>query len=150
MERSKGVKIYGIAIIAFGIYNLLGVGGYKQFSLMFKPLAPALIFAIYLFTILYGICAIYCGTRLLRLENWARKLVLGLTTVSVISGFFLNKTVMANFKEFMLTEQSGVSPEMSGTVYTYAVFITAFITLFELSIIYFFTRPKIAGQFNKP
>lgn len=150
MERSKGVKVYGIALIAFGIYNLLGVGAYKQFSLMFSPLPPPLIVAIYVFTILYGICAVYCGSRVLRLEDWARKLIVSLTAVSVVSGFFLNKTVMANFKEFIMTEQSGVPPGMSGTVYTYAVFLTAFVTLFELSVIYFFTRPKIAGQFRKP
>jgi hypothetical protein len=148
MEANKGIRVYGIALVVFGLYNLIGVGSYGQFSMMFKPLAAPFIVAIYLFTILYGICAVYCGTRILRLENWARKVMIAMTSVSVVSGLLLNRTVMANFKEFIMTEQSRVPPEIAGSVYNYAIIMTAAITLFELSVIFFFTRPRIASQFK--
>ena len=148
MERSRGITVYGTAVIIFGVYNLLGVGSYRQFSLMFRPLPPFLITAVYIFTVLYGICGVYCGTRILRLEDWARKTVVGLTVLSVISGLLLNRTVMANFRDFLLTEQAGIAPDMAGPVYTYAVIITALITIFELSVIYYLTRPKVAEQFH--
>ncbi|MBD3426635.1 MAG: hypothetical protein GF409_05345 [Candidatus Omnitrophica bacterium] len=150
MERSKGVRIYGVLLIAFGIYNLLGVGAYKQFSVLFKTIPQAVTVAMYVFTILYGISAAYCGNRILHLENWARKLIVGMTSISVITGFLLNKTVLSNFKEYIMTEQAKVPPEMAGSVYTYAVFMTAAITIFELSVIYFFTRPSVVEQFHQP
>jgi hypothetical protein len=148
MEASKGVRAYGIALVVFGLYNLIGVGSYGQFSMMFRPLSASFVVSIYLFTIFYGICAVYCGTRILRLEDWARKVIVAMTSVSVISGLLLNRTVMANFKEFIMTEQSRVPPEIAGSVYNYAVIMTAVITLFELSVIFFFTRPRIVSQFK--
>ncbi len=148
MEANKGIRVYGIALVVFGLYNLIGVGSYGQFSVMFKPLSAPAVVAIYIFTIIYGICAVYCGTRILRLENWARKVMVAMTSASVISGLMLNRTVMANFKEFIMTEQSRVPPEIAGSVYNYAVIMTAAITLFELSVIFFFTRPRIAAQFK--
>ena len=116
--------------------------------MMFRPLSASFVVSIYLFTIFYGICAVYCGTRILRLEDWARKVIVAMTSVSVISGLLLNRTVMANFKEFIMTEQSRVPPEIAGSVYNYAVIMTAVITLFELSVIFFFTRPRIVSQFK--
>ena len=148
MERSKGITIYGILIIFSGVYNLLGAGSYKQFSVMFSPLATILIVLVYAFTLLYGICSVYCGARILRLEDWARKLMVGLTAVSVIAGLLLNRTVMANFKEFLKTDEIQVPPGMAGTVYVYTVIFTALIMLYELSVIYFFTRPKVVEQFR--
>ncbi|MFC1548922.1 hypothetical protein ACFL5E_03075 [Candidatus Omnitrophota bacterium] len=148
MEASKGVRVCGIAIIVFGIYNLLGVGAYKQFSMMFQPLPKIIILSLYLFTVFYGICGVYCGTKILRLEDWARKVIVALTTINVISSLLLNRTVMANFKVFIQTEQSRVPPEIASDIYIYAVVLTAVVTIFELSIIYFFTRPKVIEQFG--
>ncbi|MEA3488778.1 MAG: hypothetical protein U9R44_00345 [Candidatus Omnitrophota bacterium] len=149
MEMSKGIKIYGIAVIVYGVYNLIGIGSFKQFSFMFQPLPSPVIAAVYIFTIFYGICGVYCGSKILRLEDWARKMILGLTVVSVISGLFLNRMVMANFRNFLMTEQSRVTPDMAGPVYTYAVVFTALVTIFELSIIYYFSRPGVIRQFRK-
>jgi hypothetical protein len=148
MERSKSVTFYGVAIIAFGVYNLLGVGNFKQFSLMFKGLPQLITIAIYVFTILYGICGVYCGTKILKLEDWARKVIVGVTSISVMLGFLLNRMVMSNFKEFLLSEQAGITPDMISTVYRYAIVLTVLVTLFELSIIFYFTRPGIIKQFK--
>ena len=149
MEKSKGVKIYTIAIIAYGVYTLLGVGGYKQFSFMFQGVPPALIVLVYAFTIFYGICGVYCGSKISKLEDWARKVILYVTAISVISGFLLNRIVMTNLKSFLLSEASQVPVEIVNTVYQYAVIFTAIATIYELSVIYFFTRPKVIEQFKR-
>jgi hypothetical protein len=148
VERSKGITFYGIAIIAFGVYNLLGVGNFKQFSLMFKGLSQLATIVIYVFTILYGICGVYCGTKILKLEDWARKVIVGVTSISVILGLLLNRMVMSNFKQFLLSEQSGITPDLFGTVYKYAIALTVLVTLFELSVIFYFTRPDVVKQFK--
>ncbi|MDP8299679.1 MAG: hypothetical protein P9L88_07260 [Candidatus Tantalella remota] len=148
MSRSKGITVYGIMIIIFGAYVLLGVGKYGQFALMFKPLPGTLTVAIYLFTVLYGICAVYCGSRILKLEDWARKVLTVMAVISVTSGLFLNRIVMSNFKEYIASGNVDVPPEFVGPVYTYAIILTAVVTVFELSFIYFFTRSKVAEQFS--
>ena len=148
MKRSRGITVYGSALIVLGMYNLISIGNYKQFCFMFRPLIPALIAAVYLFTILYSICSVYCGARILKLEDWARKTIVGLTSLSVLLGLFLNRIVMVNFKEFLLLDKSGITPDMIGPVYNYAVVIVALVTIFELSVIYYFTRRAVVSQFR--
>ncbi len=149
MEKSKGVRVYAVAIIAFGVYTLLGAGSYKQFSVMFQGVPPAVIICIYAFTIFYGICGIYCGSKITRLEDWARKMILSVTVISVLSGFLLNGIVMANLKNFLASNTAQIPPEITGSVYKYAVILTALATLYELSVIYFFTRPRVREQFKR-
>lgn len=144
---AKGIKIYGITLMLFGLYNLLGVGDFKNFSIMFKGMDRPLVMGIYAFTAFYGICQIYCGPRLIRLEEWARKIVVITTSVSVILGLLLNRTVIANFREFLTSKQADISPELVGPVFKYAIVFTALVTLYELSIIYFFTRTDIKEHF---
>ncbi|MFH1846466.1 MAG: hypothetical protein ABH869_02790 [Candidatus Omnitrophota bacterium] len=148
IRKSKGIVFYGIALIAFGFYNLLGLGDYKQFSLMFKPLPKAIILIVYVFTAFYAICGIYCGPKILKFKNWARSMIVMLTSVSVILGFIFNRIVISNFKEFVLSGTSEISLSMADTVYVCAVIFIAVITTFELSLIYFFTRPAVIEQFK--
>ena len=147
-RRSRAVTVYGTIIILSGVYNLVGLGSYKQFSVMFRGLPAFLITAIYLFTVFYGICGVYCGSKILKLEDWARKTIIGLTTVSVISGFLLNRIVMANFKDLLASGQFDVPPGMAGSMYNYAVVITALAAIFEMSVIFFFTRSTVTRQFQ--
>lgn len=149
VERPKSITFYGVAIIAYGIYNLLGAGNYKQFTLMFNPLPTAAIVALYVFTVFYAISCLYCGLRILRLEDWARKLMVILTAISVTLGLLLNRLVIGNFKEFLLSEEAGIPPEAVGPVFTYTVIFVAIVTVFELSIIYFFTRPGVVQKFKR-
>jgi len=144
----KGVRIYGVLLILYGLYNLVGLGSYGQFSMMFRPLVTPVVIAIYGFTALYGICGVYCGIKILRLEDWARRLMVVMTAVSVTVGLLLNRLVMGNFMEFLAQEASQVPPDMAGSVYRFAVILTVLVTLFELSIIYYFTRPGITRQFS--
>lgn len=149
LKRSRGVTFFGGTVIVFGIYNLIGVGSYGQFAAMFRGLPSALVIAVYAFTVFYGVACVYCGTRVLRLEDWARLTVVWLTSFSVVLGLALNRTVMSNFRELLDSGAAEVPPGMAEPVYVYAVVFTAAVTLFELAVIWFFTRPRVARQFDR-
>ena len=85
----------------------------------------------------------------MKLEDWARKFMVALTSISVVLGLLLNRTTLANFKIFAASSESQLSPEMVSSAYMYAVILVVFSTIFELALIYFFTRPKVANQFQK-
>ena len=148
MTRTRGITVYGTAMIVFGVYNLIGLGNYGQFSMMFRPLPHLFVLVIYLFTVLYGICGVYCGMKILRLEDWARKVMVVMTSISVLSGLLLNRMVMRNFREFIDSSQSNVPPELADPIYIYAVILTALVTIFEMSVVYYFTRPKVRDRFS--
>ncbi|MCK4852120.1 MAG: hypothetical protein KAS86_03300 [Candidatus Omnitrophica bacterium] len=148
MNTDRWIRIYGTAIIIYGVYNLIGTGNYRQFAVMFKGVPGIVIIAAYAFSIVYGICGVYCGMRISRFEDWARKVMVGLTSVSVVLGFMLSKTVMANFRNYILAPETGVPPELAGRVYGYMVIFTVLATVFELSVIVFFTRHGVLSQFK--
>ena len=148
MERSRGITIYGALIITLGIFNLLSIGGYKQFALMFYGLPSLIIIAIYVFTILYGIACVYCGSAVLKLEDWGRKVIVVFTMISVVIGLLLNRLAMSNLREFVFSEKSQVPPDIAGSVYNFSIILTAIVTLFEISIIFFLTRPSVKAQFK--
>jgi hypothetical protein len=148
MEISKGVRIFGIAIIAYGVFILLGIGNFGQFSIMLKSLNNAIVVGLYVFTLLYGVCAVYCGIKVLRLEDWARKVIIAFTVTSIISGFLLNRLVLSNLKVFLLSEQSRIPPDQVGAAYSLTIFFMALATIFELSIVFFFTRHGVVSQFK--
>ncbi len=147
ISKNSNIRFVAMLLIFFGVYNLIGTGDYKQFLVMFKGLPNFAIFSLYIFTVFYGICCAYCGAAMLRLEDWARKVIVVLTSVSVILGFLLNKLAMGNFKTFLYSGKANVSTEMVGQVYIYIVIFTAIVTIFELFVVFFFTRPRIVKQF---
>jgi len=146
---NKGIRVFGTLLIIYGVYNLLGIGNYKQFAIMFKGWPSIITIGVYAFSILYGICAVYCGTRILKFEDWARKVMVGLTLISVILGFIFNRTVMTNFRDYLFSQAANVPPELVEPVYRYMMVFTALVTIFELSIIIFFTRRNIINQFRE-
>lgn len=149
MEKTKGMTIYITAVMIFGAYSLLGAGSYSGFALMFKGVNGLAVRGIYIFTVFYGICDIYCGSRMLRAEDWARKMVVVLTSMSVVLGFVFNGTVFASFKEFLASGNAGVQPGQALTFYRYAVILSALVTAFEISVVFYFTRPSVKKLFRQ-
>jgi len=148
INRSKGVKAYGIAIIVYGVFNLVGLGSFSQFSPMFNPLPHLVIVSVYAFTIFYGICGVYCGSKILKLENWARKFMISVTAINLIAAFLLNRTVMSNLRDFLYSGEVGIPASAAPVAYMSVVIFTVLFAIFELSIIYFLTRPSVAKQFQ--
>ncbi len=149
MEKTRSTTIYAAAVMVFGAYSLLGAGSYASFALMFKGTNDAVVRGIYIFTVFYGICDIYCGSRMLRVEDWARKMVIILASMSVVLGFVFNGTVFANFKEFLTSGKAGVPPDEALIFYRYAVIFSALVTAFEISVVFYFTRPSVKKQFRQ-
>ncbi|MBD3379213.1 MAG: hypothetical protein GF408_02005 [Candidatus Omnitrophica bacterium] len=150
MTISRGTRIYSAALIAMGAYNLIGVGKYGEFARLFEGVHHIAVKGVYVFTIFYGICSVYCGARLLRLEEWARKVIVALTSLSVLIGITLNRTVLDNFRELLFSgELAGITGDMAAPVYRYTVVFTALVTLFEISVVYYFTRSDIRKQFKQ-
>lgn len=131
----------------FGVYTLLGAGSYGNFSSMFKGMNGAAVMAVYSFTVFYGICDIYCGSRMLRLEDWARKMVIAVTSASVLLGFAVNRTVFENFKAFLSSGKAGIPADQALPVYRYAVILAALVVLFEISVVFYFTRRSVRENF---
>jgi len=139
---------YAIALMIYGAYNLLGALNYGQFADMLKGIPQPLLMLVYVFIVFYSICCVYCGSKILRLEDWARRFMVVLSAASVILGVVINPMVMRNFREFLASDSAGITPEMAGPVFRYIVALTFIFTLFEISVIYFFTRPRVAAQFE--
>ena len=147
MERSRGVIVYAIALMIYGAYNLLGALNYGQFAEILKGIPAPVVMLIYVFIVFYSICCVYCGSKILRLEDWARRLIIILSAASVILGVIINPLVIRNFREFIASGAAGITPEMAEPMFRYIVALTFIFTLFEISVIYFFTRPRVAAQF---
>ncbi|MDD5634041.1 MAG: hypothetical protein PHW46_02055 [Candidatus Omnitrophica bacterium] len=148
IQECKGISRYSTAIVIYGLYILVGAGNYRQFLIMFKGLDPFLVYVIYFFTVLYGISCLYCGVKIRKLEDWARKLMIIMTAISVASGLFLNRIAISNMRIYLLSGREAIPANVVETVFISSVIITAFTALFELSIIFFFTRPGVVREFS--
>jgi hypothetical protein len=148
IDRTRSVRAYAFAVIFFGIYNLLGTGNFQSFAMMFKGVSVLGVWCIYVFTVFYGICDVYCGTRIMRLEDWARKVAVFVTFVNVVLSFVFNKTVFANFRIFLDSGKAGIAADKVPSLYKYAVILAALVTLFEISVVFYFTRPSVKKMFR--
>ena len=73
-----------------------------------------------------------------------------LLNIRVHNRLVLNKTVLGNFKELIFSGKlAGITQEMVAPVYRYTVVLTALVTLFEISVVYFFTRSDVREQFRQ-
>lgn len=148
MYPAKLIRVFGIAVIIYGVYNLLGIGNFRQFAAMLAGIPNPVVLIVYGFSIFYAVCCVYCGTRIIRYEDWARKVVVALTSVSVLSGFLLRGTIMANFREYVISQSPNMPPNMLNSLYNYTMILAVISTIFELAVIIFFTRRSVADEFR--
>jgi hypothetical protein len=146
---TRWIKAFATAIVLYSVYNLAGTGNYKNFSGMFKGLPAVVPMLYYIFTVFYGISGVYCGMKMLKFEAWARKVMVIFASVSVVSGFVLNSTIIGNFKALIFSPGSNIPPELTSAVYRYAVIFTAVTTIFEIAVVFFFTRPSVIEEFKE-
>ncbi|MBF0216219.1 MAG: hypothetical protein HQL30_04405 [Candidatus Omnitrophica bacterium] len=143
------IKVFSYLIIFYGVYHLLGIGDFEHFSIMFKGLPKVVTLFLYFFSVLYGVCGLYSGAKILKKEDWARKFFLVLTVVSVVLGFGVGSTVIANFREFIFSKASGIPSAYAQDVFRMGLVFTSLATVFELAVVVFFTRPRIVALFRK-
>ncbi|OGW76093.1 MAG: hypothetical protein A2Z72_01885 [Omnitrophica bacterium RBG_13_46_9] len=147
MERhSSGIKIFAIALVIYGVITLLGLGSYSDFKLLCKGFPQAVIFIIYIFAVGYGILGILCGSRILRMEEWARKTAVMLVLMSLLLGLLMNPVMFRNLEGFY-AEKGQAAAGLDLIIKSY-ILSTIIFTLFELSFVYYFTRTRIKELFR--
>ncbi|HNX90761.1 MAG TPA: hypothetical protein PKY78_02825 [Candidatus Omnitrophota bacterium] len=148
MGMSGWIKIYAGVVVGYGFYMLLGAADFSYVSSLMKGLPYFAILAIYAFMVLYGVTGVYCGMRMMRFENWARRVIVVMTSVSLIQGFLIGNLVMSNFKEFVMSGKAGLPVQDAGMAYQAAAFMTVISTILEISILVFFTRGSVIKSFD--
>lgn len=134
-NQSKGIKIFGILLITWGtatfllaVLNYLVCGAYSGYN-KFPSSLP--------WELLYGVIFISGGIGLKKQKSWARKL-----TIFVIVPLFV---IIIPYSQFTyLTHFKGyVNPKLSLAPVFEMIRIA-----FGVSLLYFFTRPKVKEQFK--
>lgn len=148
MKRPVSVTFFSVSLMIYGVLVLMGTGTYSQFAEFFIPYPAGVIFSVYLFNLLYGVCCMYAGSRTLHLAEWARKVIVVMASTSVALGLFFNRTVMSNFRHLLYTGQLDLPQGSADQVIRGAIIFTAAMTLYELSVIVFFTRRKVKDLFR--
>lgn len=147
MKLSSGVKVYAASLIIYGLYVMFGMGTFSQFSLLFMTQTRSVSLSLYCFLMVYGVICLYCGTRLFKSANWARRTVLVFVTISIILGIFFSPTAIRNISFLAYTGQLYIPVGPVEQAVRAAVLLTFLFSAYELSLIFFFTRKKIKKQF---
>ncbi|MCK4463053.1 MAG: hypothetical protein KAU58_01945 [Candidatus Omnitrophica bacterium] len=143
----SGIRIFAAAHIIYGIINLFGLGNYKDFKNLLTGYPNAVIFLIYGFGIIYGIMCIFCGSKILKLEDWARRTAVMLVIVSLFLGLFTNPVALKNIRTFYGYGQQFGGADIDTVIKSFLLFAIIF-TLYELAFVFYFTRSKIKGLFK--
>ena len=125
-KRSVGVTIFSVIMIIAGIV------------LIFATYSVPLIIESFMPTAMLSLCIIIIvGIYILKRKNWARILVLWVTSLWVIVG--LLTTYSSIFKTAMPGSKLVVNIVADFLIWHFLPFVTTF---------YFFTRPKVREQFK--
>ena len=146
-RRASGISFFGAAHIIYGIINLFGLNNYKDFKNLLTGYPNALIFLIYGFGIFYGIMCIFCGTKILKLEDWARGTAVILVIISLFLGLFTNPVALKNVRILYEQGQQLGGASLDAVIRGFILFAVIF-TLYELAFVFYFTRGKVKEQFK--
>lgn len=146
-KPTQGVRTLIIMLIIYGVINLLGAANYKDIKMLCTGLPSAVIFAIYIFGVAYGVSCIFCGTKMLRLEDWARKTAIVFTFISLLLGLLLMPLAQKNLSVFYPTNIAWQDVSL-GVLKKITMTFNVIFVAFELAFIYFFTRPRIKEHFS--
>lgn len=136
-SQSKVIKTFGIILIIWGIaaflltgLNCLVYGAYSNYS----KLPPSLVYVL-----LYEAILVCCGIGLKKQKKWAR-----ISTLLVAAPLFIIIMPYNQFKYLLPLYSKGyVDPK----IFLATVFEIIRI-LFGVSLLYFFTRPKVKELFK--
>ncbi len=139
-KRSKGVTIFAILILIGGILSLLS----ELFEIHTVPLFKILI------CVILHTAQIICAIGILKLKELARKITF---YVYILLTFWLPFTLFAFTSKKIEGTLEKLPPEVpleAGRllikfVFTFTIVISI---LWFMSVIYFFTRPKVKEQFK--
>jgi len=167
-KRSAGVTILGWLFIIGGVFGLLGnINAKNYFQIMGTGLLAYLTFFLSI-AIAFG--NIVGGMFILKLKSWARKLAIILCLVNIVLVLFNFKLVPASLSKVEETykkdqqliyekykpeyqqqalEQLRKTKELTDKATQMVMpIMTAIAVVWNIFIIYFFTRPKVQEQFE--
>lgn len=149
-RASKGVIIYAIALILVGSVNFISVivslvllnfqnGVLGMFSFMPQATINSSLFWVStIIGMFIMLCWIVSGAGMLSLKEWARQSLLASMGIYFLNSFF---NILLNI--FMVQEYYNRLPVFP------LVLGISLILLFSISLVYFFTHPKIILQFQQ-
>jgi uncharacterized membrane protein YsdA (DUF1294 family) len=141
----RGIRIFAIAFIIYGVFNLMGLASYNDFALLCKGWPRFAVSGIYAFGILYGILGIFCGSKILKHEDWARKTAIMLVLASLLVGLFTTPVIFRNLEHFYLAKGEGTTFDAVRGSFLVSAFL---FTSFELSFVFYFTRSRVKALFK--
>lgn len=144
----SGIRMFAVAHIIYGIFNLFGLNNYKDFKNLLTGYPEAVIFIIYGFGIVYGIMCIFCGSKILKLEDWARRIAVILVIASLFLGLFTNPVALKNIRTFYGYGQQFGGADPEAVIKGFLLF-AIFFTLYELAFVFYFTRGRVKEHFRK-
>ena len=149
---SKGIIISAILIILYSLHGLPTVGFDIYYS-RFYPLPEKVILARYIFSIALRITLIACSLGILLRKDIFRRALLLISFFTIATVYW--KHPVDCFKRVLLWKiEQGILPaEALSTVDTASrissLLCSAVDIGFALCLIYYFTRPRVKGQFQR-
>jgi len=149
-RASKGIIIYSILLIIFGSLNFISIIASLvllnfQDSVMgifsFMPqstLNSSLFWVSTIVSMFIMLCWVVSGAGMLSLKEWARQAFLASMGIYFLNSFF---NIILNV--FMVQEFSNQLPV------AYLVIGIVFVLSLSVSMVYFFTHPKVVFQFQQ-
>ena len=161
----QNVRFFAWLVVAVAVIQLWGnlnLSGYRD---TFGYLGPVLLTLRYLVSIVLRLAAITAGVGLLRLREWARRLVLALAGFNLLTIYWKHPipVIWAAARRFVeqlagaCTADPRCGPENLPLVLNYfsgKIFFTALFCvylgelLFSGSLLYYFSRPAVRKLFN--
>ena len=170
IKRSAGVTFFALSIIVISIFRLLGTG---SLSIGFSQiLSRAVLILIIVYSVISNIFLIIGSVSILRLKDWARKLVLLLTALQLLYMLIVSMPLSSRSIEFMRTLpntqeriwagytvipeklrlENNITKEQYSTLVFRKIYQTASVVkiisiLYLLLVLLYFTRSKVKKQF---
>ena len=171
-RRSAGVIAFAVSIIIISIFRLLGTG---SISAGFSQILPRVgLILIIIYSLISNISYIIGAVNVLRLREWARKLILILTALQLLYMLIISIPLSNRSIEFMrsspdtqervwagytaIPENLRLDNDVTEEEYTVLVFKKLYQTalivrissiLYLLLVLLFFTRAKVRKQFSE-
>lgn len=182
-KRSVGVTIMGVMLIVWASFEILGLLNFKEYvanCLRFETGLMGYIKIVY--GVIGTIAGLIAGIYILKLRNWARKLIIALGIIAICFTaweIYRDSSNQRSIKDLRIFLEEKMDEEMDAIVQksveklkpeyqeehiqkqktminTIVEFIPIFyyvalavIFLWNLLIIFFFTRPKVKEQFKQ-
>ena len=156
-KRSTGISVFSSLLIVWSMYNLMGMSNVENWNFLNQPLSEAAIRINFFISVFFMTLALMSGVGILFLQESFRKIVLAIALyifyVCLIEGPLL---VYRNLPAYIVQQASLVAAEAPDISLAGLRAASWFIIIFgyvldfgfAVSLIYFFTNPKVKKQFN--